>query len=493
MINLIEKQLLNVDLLLNNIKHVNKNIKIDIIAEAFNPCLKWTYSNTAADDDAFLILLNQWLTFQKKHLSEFKPENKGKSSKTLLSELFGTTEFSKLELEELNGMNDKNLLQELEKELIWNEFSEIERQEESKSMKKVTVVMIKCKTGDILYFGKTTLFYFLISKEYIKSRKLPIYKEIQTLLFERFDLESIRKRPGMYIGSTGKVGICRLLSGLIEDLLKDAAEKVISLKLLPQKVFEITCESYLVKNNTCYYNHLTIVNELCDYFDYQDESGKISTKKGILTAYNDKNAVSAGIHIVFKLDESIFHDIDLDYFMILNRMTELAILNPYTIYLSDNENQNKICIPLGIQSLLKWNLYGLSRSNIITIPITDEQFQGEIAFSFSAPHAETRISYVNNQLTIEGGTHVAGMMIGANKAFKKLLLSYDNKLTPQDLLSCLNYVIHIQIDNPRYYGAVKNKLGNLEVKVPIQKQVEQELYNVLIKDILSIKSIYTFL
>lgn len=302
--------------------------------------------------------------------------------------------------------------------------------------------------------------------------------------------ESVRKRPGMYIGGSGKNGFYRLLFGLTEDLLRDAAEKTISLKLRPQNTIEISCESCSVKDNPHHFHHMTAASALGEFFEYQDEGGHIRTEKGVWVLSDHEGTTVRGVKIVWRMDRSIFGDLSPDYFIILNRMIELAALCPYTIYLSNGENRNKVVVPSGIEYFLNRSCSLFSARENLVIEINEIPFTARIAVSFAPIRADIQKSYVNSQLTEEGGTHVEGVLRGARKALKRILDFYENSLTSGEITAHLNYVVSIQMENPSWCGNTKRKLKNPDVRSIIQKQMEERLYQFLKQDIQPLKSIY---
>ena len=222
----------------------------------------------------------------------------------------------------------------MEEYLIDDHAEERLRAREVKSMKYVVVAAIVCKTGDILYVGQTPMFSFLLGKAYMVSYKPPVYHDIGEILFSGDLYRSVRKRPGMYIGSTKGNGLYRLLYGLVESMLEDATEKTISVWLRAENVVEIVCESYQIANNSSYTRDMGIASALGEFFEYQDERQFIRTEQGIFTAEDHNHTVAAGTRIVWKPDCTVFAAKELDYFLIMGRMIELAALNPYIIYLS---------------------------------------------------------------------------------------------------------------------------------------------------------------
>ena len=132
----------------------------------------------------------------------------------------------------------------------------------------------------------------------------------------------------------------------------------------------------------------------------------------------------------------------------------------------------------------------LGSASILNVNIVGNQFMGEAVMSFSAIKGDIKRSYVNSQKTQEGGAHVEGLMKGVRKALKRILAEYGDKLTPDDVLEHLNYVVHIRIEKPRWCGCTKTRLKNLEVKSAVEKQVEEQMYVFLKQDISPLKSIY---
>jgi len=488
MVKAIRDLLADSELLVNQIMQADEEVKGYTISKSREPYLKWNDSAGARPEEAFVFLLFQWLKVQKEDYPDSIKENENKPEQALLTELFGTLDFSQLETERIK---DKSFVSMILEHLISGYTDRKVYLQEYNSLKYITGIRIRCKTGNVLYFGKTRRFYFLVSERFLRTIPLPVYKDIYQLLFRPEYRESVRKRPGMFFGSTDMPGVCRLLSEVIENILEDAKEKVISLKVMPDFVYEVNCESYSIKANSLYYTHWAIVSSLSEYFIYQDQDEMIRTETGILKETDRINTVAAGIRIVWKLDQSIYMKIKPDYYMVLNRMIELATLNPYTIYLSDQNNQNKICIPSGIESILTKNIHGLIRnSSIISCDFAGDGFSGKAVISFCALSAEIRESYVNNLFTIEGGTHVDGVMRGAGKALQKILDSYEDTSPLGEILERMNYVVNMRIDKAKYYGATKRKIRNMEVGPVIQKMVEDSLFTCLNEDIEPLRSIY---
>ena len=456
-------------------------------AVSWEPFVKHEIKETGDFGEEFVRLLSVWVKMQRENSYGISPGQEGKSTKMLLAERFGTEVLSHLEVEEIRYLR---IFREMEEYLIDDHAEERLRAREVKSMKYVVVAAIVCKTGDILYVGQTPMFSFLLGKAYMVSYKPPVYHDIGEILFSGDLYRSVRKRPGMYIGSTKGNGLYRLLYGLVESMLEDATEKTISVWLRAENVVEIVCESYQIANNSSYTRDMGIASALGEFFEYQDERQFIRTEQGIFTAEDHNHTVAAGTRIVWKPDCTVFAAKELDYFLIMGRMIELAALNPYIIYLANEENGCKVRVPSGIGYFLKrdYSLFGVG--SILNVNILGNQFTGEAVLSFSSIKGDIRKSYVNSQITQEGGAHVEGLMKGVRRTLKRILEEYGNKLMPGDVLEHLNYVVHIRIEKPRWCGSTKTRLKNLEVKLAVEKQVEEQMYVFLKQDISPLKSIY---
>lgn len=484
----------NVRLQLNDISQLAQ--KVDLadrgingysIAISWDPFVKHRINGGVDFGEEFVWLLSVWVKMQRENSYIIRPGHEGKSTKMLLAERFGTEELSHLEVEEIR---DQRIYREMEEYLIDDQTDERYRAREVKSIKYAIGAAIVCKTGDILYVGQTSMFSFLLGRAYMVRHKPPVYHRIGEILFAGDLCRSVRKRPGMYTGSTDGIGLYRLLYGLVESMLEDAGEKMISVWLRAGHVVEIVCESYQAANNSSYIRNMGIASALGEFFEYQDERQFIRTEQGILAAEDHNHTVAVGTRIVWKPDYSVFANKEWDYFLVMDRMFELAALNPYTIYLENEENRSKIQIPSGIAHFLKRD-YSLFRAGeILYVDIEGNQFTVEVVMLFSVIKADIRRSYVNSQITQEGGAHVDGVVRGAKRALKRILEEYGNKLTPGDLLEHLNYVVHIRIEKPRWYGSTKRRLKNLEVKSAVEKQVEERMYVFLKQDISPLKSIY---
>lgn len=482
MINDIQSLLMTPTLLMEKVAATEGKTIKGMVYRSWNPAVRVTTSSTAEARGAFVQLLGKWCSSQKEY---GHPKHARKTHQQLLTQLFGTSRISTLVVNELTN---RSVLRPIADIIVTDQGDEAVRLKEMSHLKRAKLAVIDCQTGDRLYFGRTPSFYFLISKQFLDDRISRPVKDIHRLLFDNNNVASVRKRPGMYLGSIGQAGALRLLSGLVEDVLTDAKGNAISLNLVSGNTFELSCESYSLRNNTVVFNHLMVANGVSKSFVYRDTQTTIRTENGQLIRAVKDHTMETGMTIFCELDPSIMGDVIFDYPMILNRMLQLAALNPYTIHLSDHSNQNEIYLPSGIEYFLQQNLYEQQQYQLHSFAFTGEGFSCTVAMSFS--DSAVNQSYVNNRWTAEGGSHTKGLEEGAELALERILALYDHSLTTKDVLKYFNYVIHIQMKTPRWQGAQKRKLTNPEVQLPIQKQVEAELYYWLIEDIRPLKAIW---
>jgi len=436
------------------------------------PYVLWYHTDSPKTGDIFVLMLREWLEVQKRFFFTHNDQQKEKSTTDFLTELFGTTDFSGMEIEAMSGQSSFHMMAK-------QYLSECRNEEgfhlKINSMIDAEGVEIKCKTGDVLYYGKAKECYFLISQGLMRKLMYPISKDIKEMLFEDKVYEVIRRRPGMYIGSTGKRGFYHLVFELIEDLLKDALKKEISIHLHPQNTMEIVCESYHVKNNTIHLNTLVIANAVSSFFNYEDEQEVIHTVRGLSSEAGVQQGLLRGIKLIWQPDQSIFGNLEFDYLYILQRMHELAALNPYKIRLSDQTNQNVIEFSAGISVILKRACYSPSAVDIYTLAFESDFVTGHAAISFSGGGSELRRSYVNSRITENGGTHEEGIKAGILKALSYICATCEADLSLKSLMNSVNYVIHLNMTNASYYGATKSKLDNAEVRPLIEQQTEEQL------------------
>jgi DNA gyrase subunit B len=328
-------------------------------------------------------------------------------------------------------------------------------------------------------------------------------------------LEGVRKRPAMYIGSTGKdglhhliyeavdnsvdealAGFCKLInvtinkdgSATIEDdgrgipvdmhpQLKIPAVEVALTRLHAGGKFDK--KSYMISGGlhgvgiSCV-NALSkklIVEIKRDGQVYQQEysRGNPATKLKIVGKYQGDES---GTKITFFPDEEIFTTVNFDYSVLETRLREIAFLNAGLKIILHDESKNKTIefhYAGGLIEFMKW----INKSKeTLHKPIYFKREEGntifEISIQYNTSYTENIFGFVNTINTVEGGTHVSGFKTALTRvindyAKKKGMLKNDN-LSGEDVREGLTAVINIKIPDPQFEGQTKTKLGNSEIK-----------------------------
>lgn len=342
-------------------------------------------------------------------------------------------------------------------------------------------------------------------------------------------LEHVRKRPGMYIGSTGISGLHHLVYEVVDNsidealagvcdqikvtvLEDDSIEVIDNGRGIPVDIHEDTglsaLEVVMTKLNAggkfdkksykvsggLHGVGVSVVNALSEKFEvnvYKD--GKIFCQK------YSRGATQGGVDIIgkteqegtrvwFKPDTSIFTETQPHFDVLSHRLRELAFLNKnITIELIDKrikqENKKQIFkYEGGIVSFVQYlNKSKKPIHNPIYIHSEKDGVDLEIAIEYSNSFNENTYTFVNNINTTEGGTHLSGFKSALtrtlNEFLKRLKMQKKNveKLDGDDAREGLSAVISVKIPNPQFEGQTKTKLGNSEVKGIVESIVNEEL------------------
>ncbi len=342
-------------------------------------------------------------------------------------------------------------------------------------------------------------------------------------------LEHVRKRPGMYIGSTGINGLHHLVYEVVDNSIDEALAgycNLILVKILEDNSVEVidngrgipvdvhqetglsALEVVMTKLNAggkfdknsykvsggLHGVGVSVVNALsieCEVNIYKE--GKIYCQK-----YSKGNPVSKvdiigktdkiGTRVWFKPDPEIFTELVPHFDVLSHRLRELAFLNKgIKIVLTDDRIKQDSKVQDfqyegGIVSFVQF--INKSKKPIhkpIYIKAEKEGIDLEIAIEYSNSYSESLYSFVNNINTTEGGTHLSGFRSALtrtlNEFMKRLKLQKKNieKLEGDDCREGLTTVISIKLGNPQFEGQTKTKLGNNEVKGIVESIVNEEL------------------
>lgn len=347
-------------------------------------------------------------------------------------------------------------------------------------------------------------------------------------------LEAVRKRPGMYIGSTSVRGLHHLVWEIVDNSVDEALAgycNQIEVKILPDNVIEVkdngrgipvemhssgkpTLEVVLTvlhaggKFNNDNYKvagglhgvGVSVVNALSEKLTATvTRDGKIfqqSFEKGIpVTGVQEIGTADESEHgtvIKFKADSSIFDTTVYEYDILAERFKELSYLNSgLTIVLSDERGEEVKTETFFSEGGIKDFLNEISKGEKLTddmIYMSGSAVNNdgriteiEVAMNWTTSSKEELYSFVNNINTYEGGTHVSGFRTAltrvVNDSAKKLGLLKDKDGTFQgnDIREGLNCIISVKIPEPQFEGQTKTKLGNSETSGQVSQVVFESL------------------
>ena len=348
-------------------------------------------------------------------------------------------------------------------------------------------------------------------------------------------LEAVRKRPGMYIGSTGPRGLHHLVYETVDNSIDEAmagfcdtitvalerddvvrvvdngrgipvdihpTEKISALELVLTRLHaggKFDKGSYKVSGGL-HGVGVSCVNALSDWMEatikrdghiYQQkyERGVPKTKVDII---GDVGPDEHGTTIRWKADKTIFTETTTyDYDILRDRLRELAFLNSGVVIVFrderlENPKEEVLKFEGGINEFVKEIDEGKAVVPAEPIYIKEERDDvvTEISMHYNSSYSENVRTFVNDINTRDGGTHLEGFRSAVrfvlNKFFEsneklKKNLDKDEKLTYEDLSSGLTAVISMKVPEPEFEGQTKEKLGNTEVRTIVDQIVKEKL------------------
>ncbi|WP_066505233.1 DNA topoisomerase (ATP-hydrolyzing) subunit B [Abyssisolibacter fermentans] len=339
-------------------------------------------------------------------------------------------------------------------------------------------------------------------------------------------LEPVRKRPGMYIGSTGSKGLHHLVHEVVDNSIDEALAGVcdtieviinsdssitvidngsgIPVEIHP-KTGKSTVETVLTVlhaggkfDNNAYKVAgglhgvgVSVVNALSKELEvtvkrngeiyYQKyERGVPLTKLDVIGKCED-----TGTTISFIPDEKIFDDVIFSNEILEKRLKEKAFLNKgIKITLEDKRIDKKSVFHYegGIKSFVEHinkNRDAL-HSNIIYSEVKRDHCIVEVAMQYTSSYSENIFTFANNINTHEGGTHLSGLKSALTRVIndyaKKtgLLKENENNLTGEDIREGLTAVLSVKLPEPQFEGQTKTKLGNSEIRGLVDSVISEE-------------------
>ena len=321
-------------------------------------------------------------------------------------------------------------------------------------------------------------------------------------------LEAVRKRPGMYIGSTSSRGLHHLVYEIVDNAVDEALAGF--------------CDSIFVNINKD--NSVTVIDnghaggkfggggykvsgglhgvgasvvnalsnwlevEICSegkVYKQRYERGKVVEK---LSVIGECEPGKTGTKITFFPDDTIFETTVFEYNILKQRFREMAFLTAgLKITLRDEREEKPVEKTFHYEGGIKEFVQYLNRSTnplyetIIYCEGNVNNVAVEVAMQHNDSYNENSYGFVNNITTPEGGTHIVGFRNALTKTFNdyarknKLLKESEPNLSGEDIREGLTAIISVKIEDPQFEGQTKQKLGNSEARGAVDNIVSTQL------------------
>ena len=344
-------------------------------------------------------------------------------------------------------------------------------------------------------------------------------------------LEAVRKRPGMYIGSTSSRGLHHLVYEIVDNVVDEALAgfcDTIHVTINPDNSVTVTDNGRGIPVGINHKSGLpavevvftvlhaggkfggggykvsgglhgvgaSVVNALSVWLEVEIchegkvyrqryERGKVAKK---LEVIGECEPGKTGTKVTFLPDGEIFETTIFDYSILQQRFREMAFLTKgLKIVLRDERPQEPIEKTFHYEGGIKEFVEYLNRS---TTPLYEQiiycegivnNVSVEVAMQHNDSYNENSYGFVNNITTPEGGTHIVGFRNALTKTFNdyarknKLLKDNEPNLTGEDIREGLTAIISVKIEDPQFEGQTKQKLGNSEARGAVDNVVSEQL------------------
>ena len=359
------------------------------------------------------------------------------------------------------------------------------------------------------------------------------YNEEQIQVLE--GLEAVRKRPGMYIGSTSLRGLHHLVYEIIDNSIDESLAgycdhitviinqdnsitnidngRGIPTGIHPQlgiPTIEVVHtvlhaggkfggDGYKVSGGL-HGVGAAVVNALSKWMEVEvKRDGKIYKQryeKGVpvtkVEVIGNCDIDDTGTKTTFYPDDEIFDEVRFDFDILLKRFREMAFLNSHiTITLIDKREEEEKEITLhyegGISSFVEYINKNKEKIHpeVIFFEAEKDDVELQVAMQYTDSFSENVFSYVNNIATTEGGTHVTGFKSAITRVINdyarknNYLKENDRNLSGEDVREGLTAIVSVKLTEPQFEGQTKTKLGNAEIRSFTESVVTEKLTYIL--------------
>ncbi|MCG8481560.1 MAG: DNA topoisomerase (ATP-hydrolyzing) subunit B [Spirochaetales bacterium] len=344
-------------------------------------------------------------------------------------------------------------------------------------------------------------------------------------------LEPVRKRPGMYIGSTGPDGLHHLVYEVVDNSIDEAlagycstisvvigknntitvtddgrgipvdnhpGENISALEVVMTRLHaggKFDKDTYKVSGGL-HGVGVSVVNALSEWCEARVHRGgtvhfqryQRGVPDGPMTIVGETDIT--GTEVIFRPDEEIFETVTFSFDTLSQRLRELAFLNKgIRITIEDHRlpqiKRHDFKFEGGVREFVQFlnrNKTAIQQEPIY-LEARREDVEMEIAIEYNDGFNEIVISFVNNINTREGGTHLSGFRGALTRTLNEYLKKskhskkMDESLSGDDVREGLTAVVSVKVMDPQFEGQTKAKLGNSEVRGIVESQVNESLTN----------------
>ena len=346
-------------------------------------------------------------------------------------------------------------------------------------------------------------------------------------------LEAVRKRPGMYIGTTSVRGLHHLVYEIVDNSIDEAlagfCDKIvvtinpgdtitvedngrgIPTGLHPKQGIPTPEVVYTILHAGGKFGGggykiagglhgvgASVVNALSEWVElddcYEGERYTQRFERGMVARAGKTEPASPerthGVKVTFKPDPTIFEETVFDYNTLLTRMREQAFLNAgVRIVLRDERGDEPVeadlCFEGGIRSFVDYlnetHHNDAIHEGVIYMRGEKDSSIAEIALQYNTSYNELILTFANNMNTIEGGTHETGFKSGITKVLNAYahkigaLRDKDKNLSGEDVREGICAIVSVKLENAQFESQTKAKLGNSDIRTLVDNTVTQRL------------------